>query len=222
MEQHLPIVAKKFLNLVRVALYMLKKGISKSKLLADLNMLLKRGKLAGKAIQNLMFHHTHLWAAACHSSSSTTTTRIQRSTEHQLPFTPNQDECQFFSCNPSPDQHHGVDFQCKNALSNALQEKTLSGRDKSLVDSEEGQFEAEMVVMRAIEMLKYETTSPALGDLVKRPMVRQLRVTDSPYPINYAGNENDKHVDEAADQFIKRFYKNLRRQNKIAWGTPGR
>ncbi|GAA0161305.1 hypothetical protein LIER_17652 [Lithospermum erythrorhizon] len=215
MEEHLPIVAKKFWNLVRVALFMLKQGISKSKILTDLNMVFKRGKLAGKAIQNLMFHHTHLWAAAASSSSSST--GIQRSPDRQLPFTPRPDEYEF-SCSPSPDHHHGgVNFH--------LPLFTFGRRKNTLKNAplpEEGQFEAAKVVIRAIEMLKSETTSPALPGFGKSPMVRQLRVTDSPFPIDYSGNEDDKHVDEEADHFIKRFYKDLRRQNKIAWGTPGR
>ncbi|GAA0141796.1 hypothetical protein LIER_02853 [Lithospermum erythrorhizon] len=213
MEQHLQIVAKKFWSLVRVALFMLKKGISKSKLLANLNMLLKRGKLAGKAIQNLMFHHTHLWAAAV--SSTTTSTAIQRSPERQLSFEPNPDEYEF-SCSPSPDHHHGVNFH----LPFHFGRRKNPSRNEQI--TEEGQFEAANVVMKAIEMSRSETASPGMPGFGMSPIVRQLRVTDSPFPLNYGGNEDDKHVDEDAEHFIKKFYNDLRRQNKIAWGTPGR
>ncbi|KAG6425901.1 hypothetical protein SASPL_110110 [Salvia splendens] len=59
MEQNLPITAKKFWKIVRVLYFMLRKGISKAKLLADLSLMMKRGKIAGKAvIQNLIFHHS--------------------------------------------------------------------------------------------------------------------------------------------------------------------
>ncbi|GJU30801.1 retrovirus-related pol polyprotein from transposon TNT 1-94 [Tanacetum coccineum] len=45
MEQ---VITKKVWNLMRVIFFMLKKGISKAKIMADLNMMIKRGKIAGK------------------------------------------------------------------------------------------------------------------------------------------------------------------------------
>ncbi|KAL9232113.1 hypothetical protein vseg_007256 [Gypsophila vaccaria] len=39
---------------------------------------------------------------------------------------------------------------------------------------------------------------------------RKLRITDSPYPVDNEGG--DLRVDEAADEFIKRFYDQLRQQ----------
>ncbi|PWA89801.1 hypothetical protein CTI12_AA106270 [Artemisia annua] len=48
MEQNLPIITKKVWNLMRVMFFMLKKGISKAKIMADLNMMIKRGKITGK------------------------------------------------------------------------------------------------------------------------------------------------------------------------------
>ncbi|MCI32673.1 hypothetical protein A2U01_0053887, partial [Trifolium medium] len=46
--------------MIRAALFMLRKGISKGKLIMDLNMTVKRrSKLAGKAIANLMFPNHH-------------------------------------------------------------------------------------------------------------------------------------------------------------------
>nr|XP_009609438.1 uncharacterized protein LOC104103256 [Nicotiana tomentosiformis] len=60
MDKNLPVMAKKFWNIVRVAYFMLRKGLSKRKLMLDLNLLMTRGKIAGKAaIQNLIFHHNH-------------------------------------------------------------------------------------------------------------------------------------------------------------------
>ncbi|EYU24717.1 hypothetical protein ABFS82_04G099200 [Erythranthe guttata] len=70
MEQNVPIVAKKIWKMVRVIYYMLRKEISKGKLFADLNMMMKRGKIAGKsAIKNLMLNHHHHHAAASPSTS---------------------------------------------------------------------------------------------------------------------------------------------------------
>jgi hypothetical protein len=60
MENNVSIITKRVWSMIRVALFMLRKGISKGKLMMDLNMMVKRrGKLAGKAITNLMFPHHH-------------------------------------------------------------------------------------------------------------------------------------------------------------------
>ncbi|KAG9143314.1 hypothetical protein Leryth_010229 [Lithospermum erythrorhizon] len=211
MEQNLPIITKKFWNLVKVALFMLRKGISKSKLLSDLNMMMKRGKIAsGKAIQNLMlFHHR------ASSSSSASTGNL--SPDHHLFFTPKADEYEF-SCSNSPaNNNNNKGFN----LPFHLKKRKNAGRNKHV----EYEFEVADVVMKAIEMLKSESSvsvaaSPALPGFGKSPVVRQLRVTDSPFPLNNV--DGDNHVDEAAEKFIKRFYKNLKKQNSIAWGTPGR
>ncbi|KAG0461479.1 hypothetical protein HPP92_021404 [Vanilla planifolia] len=53
-------VVKRLWHVLRVAYYMLRKGISKRKLLLDVHLLLKRGKLARKALGSFMtFHHHH-------------------------------------------------------------------------------------------------------------------------------------------------------------------
>ena len=52
--------------------------------------------------------------------------------------------------------------------------------------------------------------SPALPGFGRSPMVRQLRVTDSPFPVGE--EDKDNQVDKAAEDFIKRFYKELRKQ----------
>ncbi|KAI3727256.1 hypothetical protein L1987_67068 [Smallanthus sonchifolius] len=67
-------------------------------------------------------------------------------------------------------------------------------------------------VLKAMEMIHSEMASPALPGFGRSPVVRQLRVTDSPFPLSSVQDE-DCHVDEAAEQFISRFYNDLRRQN---------
>lgn len=54
----------------------------------------------------------------------------------------------------------------------------------------------------------------------KSPMGRQLRVTDSPFPLkNGKGDaeelEEDVKVSKAAEEFIKKFYTNLRMQKSF-------
>lgn len=53
-------------------------------------------------------------------------------------------------------------------------------------------------------------TLPGFG---KSPMVRQLRITDSPFPLK---EEGDSQVDKEAEEFIKRFYKDLKLQKRSA------
>nr|GEZ28657.1 hypothetical protein [Tanacetum cinerariifolium] len=48
MEQNLPVITKKLWSLMRVMFFMLKKGIFKAQIMADLSMIIKRGKIAGK------------------------------------------------------------------------------------------------------------------------------------------------------------------------------
>ena len=72
-------------------------------------------------------------------------------------------------------------------------------------------------VKGVLEMLNNETVveaSPAaLPGFGRSPMVRQLiRVTDSPFPLVESQDDKDNQVDKAAEEFIKRFYKELRKQ----------
>lgn len=205
MEQNLPVIAKKFWHMVKVALFMLRKGISKGKLMIDLNMMMKRGKIAGKAIHNLMFHHSHNWA----SSFATSTAHLRRSHDKRLPSFPDPTvEYYEFSCSNSPaypsfhlpfhlnkrkSNHHTNFFSC-------TQSPTADDNDMAV-----------NAVIKALEMLNSGNSSPALPGFGKSPMVRQLRITDSPFPIREV--EEDSHVDEAAEEFISKFYRDLRRQN---------
>ncbi|KHN39246.1 hypothetical protein glysoja_018018 [Glycine soja] len=154
MESNTPVIAKKVLSIIRVAFFMLRKGISKGKLMMHLNnMMLKR---PGKAIANLMFHHHH--------NHGVSGNNLQFSTAREYEF----------SCSNTPQT--GV-----------------------------------------LEMLNNETVveaSPAaLPGFGRSPMVRKLiRVTDSPFPLGESEDDKDNQVDKAAEEFIKRFYKELRKQ----------
>lgn len=53
-------------------------------------------------------------------------------------------------------------------------------------------------------------TLPGFGT---SPVGRQLRVTDSPFPLK---DEGDSQVDKAAEEFIKKFYKDLNLQKTMA------
>ncbi|GKD31393.1 hypothetical protein Tco_1242171 [Tanacetum coccineum] len=70
-------------------------------------------------------------------------------------------------------------------------------------------LDANDVIVKALEILKSATASPALSRFGKSPMVKQLRITDSPFALSN-GDEDGNQVDEAAEKFIMRFYNGLR------------
>ncbi|XP_049411812.1 uncharacterized protein LOC125874824 [Solanum stenotomum] len=179
MDQKLPVIAKKFWKIVRVAYFMLRKGLSsKRKLMFDLNLLMKRGKIAGKAaFQNLMFQG--------HNNNNN---NIHQSTSK---------EYYEFSCSNSPAFH--LPFNINKRISQPEHD------DVSMMNA---------AVLKALEMLQSETASPALPGFGRTPTVRQLRITDSPFPLREADDNGDmiSYVDEKADEFISRFYRDLRRE----------
>ena len=192
MEPNLPVIAKRLWGIVRVMFFMLRKGISKRKLLLDLNMMMKRGKIAGKAIGNLMFHH--------HSSSA-----ARRSADGHISFAaPREYE---FSCSNSPayPYHFPFNFNKRkhnhhNIFSCVFQTPPTSDDDFTTVNA----------VKAVLEMLNSEVAAPALPGFGRSPMVRQLRITDSPFPLKDI--DEDSEVDKAAEEFIERFYNDLKKQ----------
>ncbi|KAL4583840.1 hypothetical protein LXL04_008425 [Taraxacum kok-saghyz] len=193
MEQNPKVLAKNVWSLVRVAYFMLRKGVSKRKLLLDLNMMIKRGKIAGKALQNLMFHHHHM-----NREFFTTNHR-----SHHLSFP-----------SPPPGEY---EFSCSNspATSNSHFSIFKNHHSNSKPSEENLDMMAVNAVLQAMEMIQSENSSPALPGFGSTPVVRQLRVTDSPFPLS-STVEEDNQVNEAADHFISRFYKELRLQNSKA------
>nr|GMD33775.1 AF211533_1 Avr9/Cf-9 rapidly elicited protein 146 [Ipomoea batatas] len=146
---NLPVIAKRFWNVVRAALFMLRQGISKKKLMLDLNLRNCGGDLPGaaafadpaEAILKKLNKHLRISASSAHA--------------------------------PPPTE-------------------------------EEIMIAAEEIVLQSA------MASPALPGFGRTPSVRQLRVTDSLFLFSDSGSS---HVDEAAENFISRFYDDLRRQN---------
>ncbi|XP_028798053.1 uncharacterized protein LOC114753536 [Neltuma alba] len=196
MESNLPVLSKRVWNMVRLVFFMLRKGFNKPKLLMDLSLMLKRpGKLAGKAIADLITHHHH-----CHHGSSTASddTYLRFSTAREYEFScSNKPNYSFFS-----KRHPRRFFTCAHApltldddvvtVNNALQvalDKLDDQKCKHAVDA-----------------------SPALPGFGRTPTVRQLRVTDSPFPVQDGSDDGDHRVDNAAEEYIERVFKELRKQ----------
>ncbi|KAF5748547.1 hypothetical protein HS088_TW04G00503 [Tripterygium wilfordii] len=189
------VVAKKIWKIVRMMFFMVRKGISKSRIMVDLHLMLKQGKLATKAITNLMFHHS--------SSSSSSSSFNCRSNDPLSFVSPREYE---FSCSNSPAFYP---FYATNKRRHHFFGKSQSQYkydDVSTVSA----------VQKVLEMLNnssegVEAASPlTLPGLGRSPMVRQLRITDSPFPLKDEGDS--VQVDKAAEEFIRKFYKDLKLQ----------
>ncbi|KAL2338035.1 hypothetical protein Fmac_012481 [Flemingia macrophylla] len=182
MESNTPVLAKRTWHIIRVAFFMLRKGISKGKLMTHLDLMLKRRtKLAGKAAANLVLHHHH------HHD-----TRLQFSAAREYEF----------SCANTPANNffnklhrHNPFFTCSHA--------------PPTLDDDNA---ATLAVFRGVlEMLNNE--SAALEASPPPSVARQLiRVTDSPFPLRDSDDDKDHQVDKDAEEFIKRFYNQLKNQ----------
>nr|XP_043635938.1 uncharacterized protein LOC122607084 [Erigeron canadensis] len=149
MEQNLPIITKKVWRLVRVMFFMLKKGIAKRKFLLDLNTMMKRGKITGKASTI-----PREYEFSCRDTPPYPLSLFSTNKKHQNKRTP------FATyCNPPL-----VVDDCDDIIINSAVLKAL-GREAPVVDE-------------------------------------QLMKMDSPAAYD---NEDDC-VDEAAENFIRRFY----------------
>jgi hypothetical protein len=183
---------------------MLRKGLSKRKLLVDLNMMLKRGnKIASKAIGNLMFHHHHhndhrnvsFKSPPCEyefSCSNTPTYSLPFHINNKRRHHHHHHHNNFFACAfNAPPTHDDHDMVTMNAVKLALE----------LLNNNELPVPVE--------------ASPMLPGFGRSPMVRQLRITDSPFPLRDVDDDNGL-VNKKADEFIEKFYKELRKQKRMS------
>ncbi|EOY30674.1 hypothetical protein QUC31_020148 [Theobroma cacao] len=206
MEAGPPVVAKKLWNIVRIVFFMLKTGISKSKIMVDLHFMLKKGKHnAGKAISNLVFHHKvhdHLSSLSCRSNDA-----------HLSFISPREYE---FSCSNSPAFYPFYAHKRKHHHHyNYYNNRHHSGKSSNYHYDDVTTVAA---VQKVLEMLNNEAAAVEASPMVlpgfgRSPMVRQLRVTDSPFPLK---DEGDSQVDKAAEEFIKKFYKDLKSQKRMS------
>ncbi|CAI0543487.1 unnamed protein product [Linum tenue] len=183
-------IAKKLWHIARVVFFMLRRGISKSRIAVDLGLLAKRGnKLAGKAIANFLTFNGLGFLFGCRSNGAVSF------------VSPREYE---FSCSNSP-----------AALSSFY---PFHKRRKAAPKYDDATTVA--AVQRMLEMLNHSEASAAASPMMpgfgRSPAtVRQLRITDSPFPVKDVGGDGGQ-VDRAADEFIKRFYKDLKSEKATA------
>ncbi|KAF2578259.1 hypothetical protein F2Q68_00003052 [Brassica cretica] len=105
-------------------------------------------------------------------------------------------------------------FACGNAPPTMDDDTSASRAVLELLNGHGGQE-------RALSVEALTALSPYLPAFGRSsPSVRPLRVTDSPFPIREDGDVANGHVDKAADEFIKKFYKNLNLQKKMIEFSP--
>ena len=177
MEETGAMAAKRIWSMVRALYFMFRKDKShKLKIMLDIKMMLKRGKLARKAFQSLMFNqHDKITFA---------------DSQQQLSVLPGE---YIFSCSDTPlfrlhSRRNGSTshrfFSCAHAT------PTLEDGDEMSVN---------VAVRKALEMLQSD------HEVVRSPVVR---IQDSPCPVS----DEESCVDEAAEEFIRKFYKDLKKQ----------
>ncbi|GMI82094.1 hypothetical protein like AT1G52140 [Hibiscus trionum] len=204
MEQNTAVTAKRVWSIVKAVLFMMRKGIlSKRKLMVDLNMVLKRGKIAGaKAIGNLMFHHDN------RQVSTSVTAEAPPPTANEYEFSCSSTPNYIFPFNLAPKKKNNNPYHHFFACTHAP--PTLDDENMATMNA----------VKVALEMLNKNDSysnvvaaSPLLPGFGQTPLARQLRITDSPFPLRDVDEDNG-YVDKAAEDFINRFYKDLKKQNK--------
>ncbi|KAK9089980.1 hypothetical protein Sjap_023157 [Stephania japonica] len=213
-------MAKRLWNVLRIALYMIRKGgvVSKRKLMVDMNLMMKRGRILRKSLGNLMFHHRQHSSKDATSATNnyyyTSTGGFGMSNHYE------------YSCSNSPNpvlfhisrrKHHY--FPCINAPS------TCDVDDELVVD----QYLKKAVV--AIEYsspaydhdhgtYNYSSFRFATPDLA--PGEKLSPLLKSPFSAvrisNYSSEDDEfddvkdykaQQVDEDAEEFIRKFYEQL-------------
>ncbi|KAE8674124.1 Casein kinase I protein isoform 1 [Hibiscus syriacus] len=198
MEQNLPVITKRVWSIVRALLFMVRKeSLSKKKFMVDLNMVLKRGKIA---IANLMFHRHQV------SSSLTAVSKEEAIREYE------------FSCSNTP--NHVFPFNLKkknNGINNYYRQFFACVHEPPNHDDNNSAtlnaVKAVLDMLNNNDIYNNNTASPMLPGFGQTPLARQLRITDSPFPLRDGGEDNS-YVDKAAEDFINRFYRDLKLQNK--------
>ncbi|CAO2174982.1 unnamed protein product [Urochloa humidicola] len=222
-----PGFGKRLMSVLRAVYHMLRRGLCRKRLMMDLHLLLGRGKLAGKALRNLVAaaHHPHggahhlVSAARARSGATATASTV---VADDLPFQPDPSDVEF-SCTTTP----SYDFA---APGRALFPFRIRGRGaaRGCDGLDFAQVARQLEMMSAADQgAGGETPTPA-ASAAPSPMLalslgrspagaRQLRVTDSPFPVEPEGVV-DERANSNFEAFISRFYENLRLQ--AANATP--
>ncbi|CAO2186078.1 unnamed protein product [Urochloa humidicola] len=231
-----PGFGKRLMSVLRAVYHMLRRGLCRKRLMMDLHLLLGRGKLAGKALRNLVAaaHHPHgaahhlVSAARARTGGSSAASSSSSVIADDLPFQPDPSDVEF-SCTTTPSYEFAAPgrtlFPFRIRGRGAAARRGCDGLDF-------GQVARALEIMSAADQdaagVNAGGETPAAASAAPSPMLalslgrspagaRQLRVTDSPFPIEPEGVV-DERANSNFEAFISRFYENLRLQ--AANATP--
>ncbi|XP_042498318.1 uncharacterized protein LOC122076813 [Macadamia integrifolia] len=217
MEVHSPVnsvLVKRLWNILRIAFFMLRKGlISKRKLLMDMYLMMKRGKLLRKTLGNLIFPHPQ---RSPHGFSDGPRFGLQ---EYE------------FSCYNSPNpvflhvakrKYHYLNFPCINyPPSPSVDEESDAHKEDILVslspnnNNNNNELSPEPSYHHPY-CFRLQTPTPDLapaGEVVSPLLLSPFAVRISSYSEEDE-NEPNSLVDDAAEEFIRKFYEQLRMQSR--------
>ncbi|KAK7267112.1 hypothetical protein RIF29_19776 [Crotalaria pallida] len=189
-----PVIAKRLWNVLRITFFMIRKGlISKRKLIMEMNLMMKKWKLLRKSLSNLMYHHHH------HSKSLARGGFGIQEYEFSCGNSPNP---VFFHV---PKRKHHFIFPCINTP------EVIEGVSEVTKDV--------VLVPKTPEYtfnLSFDASDFASGDKKSPAVLSPFSVRISNYS---SADENEEggngQVDEQAENFIRRFYEQLRMQSHM-------
>ncbi|KAH6796864.1 hypothetical protein C2S52_021418 [Perilla frutescens var. hirtella] len=169
-EKGAPEIGQKLWNIVRIMFYMMRRSKAKTKIMVELNMLVKKGKNAGKAISNLILHHHHHHYSALTCRSNDVTASFISPREYE------------FSCSNTPlykrrNHHHHHNYQAEELK---LMHKVFG-------------------ILSRYDMV--EASPPA---------------ATQPFSAADSDDQLQLQVDKDAEEFIKKFYRELKKQKPLA------
>ncbi|CAL5053302.1 unnamed protein product [Urochloa decumbens] len=245
-------MGRRLWHVVRALLFMLRKGVSKRKLAMDLQLFLQRGKIAGKALGNLMTaahgHHHHHDKAAAEAAAPPHQHQFScRALDPSLAvYDPREVE---FSCSNTPSYSYPslhlipTGKRRRHGRSNRRTHRGANGGEPGWYNYDAADIARVFEILNNNEQLLagggddtpateqqpsplalIATPSSALwASFGRTPAhVRQLRITDSPFSVrdDAAAGGDGGQVDLEAEEFIKKFYEQLRTQQSLAAATP--
>uniref|UniRef100_A0A0E0BYN3 Uncharacterized protein n=1 Tax=Oryza meridionalis TaxID=40149 RepID=A0A0E0BYN3_9ORYZ len=243
-----PGFGKRLMHVLRAVYHMLRRGLCRKRLMMDLHLLLGRGKLAGRALRDvLLAHQPHGGAAAVAvmggggggagvaRGGDSSSSPLSASFFHHNPRDVE------FSCTTTPSYAPGVfpfRFRGRGGSRHAGGgggggASNYGGLDASAVARVFEMLNADAAAAAAagaggetplssLSSLPGATPSPLLAlSLGRSPAgTRQLRVTDSPFPVEPPEGAVDGRVDDKATDFIEWFRRQLLQQQASAAPTP--
>ncbi|KAM0903447.1 hypothetical protein ACQ4PT_018666 [Festuca glaucescens] len=203
-----PGLARRLWHVVLAVCHMLRRGLGRKRLMMDMHL------LVGRALRGLLAHPT---TAGHHIAASSSTSTMASFYGHRAREVE-------FSCTTTPSYRHYYGlfpFKGRGGRGGGGR-ADYGGLDAAAVARAFEMMSADVESGRAtpaVAGVATATPSPMVAWILGRSPagVRPLRVTDSPFPALPEGGSNGR-VDAECDDFIQRFYEQLRLQHSVA--TP--